>query len=162
MITLPEHKTALLGGSRESQSDVFTLLRHSGGLVACTIEGKVNEPFGPTVAQQMAGASSGKVTRLRYLCELLGIGDCPTDVHYQLLHRTASALIEAERFCASDAAMIVHSFSAERRWFEAFQRFCFVLGCGLVASGEPVTLTVPGGKRLVLGWACGDSRFLES
>ena len=161
LVTIPEHKTPLPGGSRESQSDVFTLLRHSGGLVACTIEGKVNEPFGPTVAQQMSEASSGKIARLGYLCELLGIADCPTDVHYQLLHRTASALIEAERFCASDAAMIVHSFSPERRWFEAFERFCDVLGCGPVTVGEPVTLTVPGGKRLVLGWACGDARFLE-
>lgn len=162
LITMPEHKTALPGGSRESQSDVFTVLRHVRGLVACTIEGKVNEPFGPTVAQQMADASPGKVERLSYLCELLGIADCPTDVHYQLLHRTASALIEAERFSTADAAMIVHSFSPERRWFEAFERFCAALGCGTVEPGQAVVLTVPDGKRLVLGWACGDPRFLES
>lgn len=161
LVTMPEHKTPLPGGSRESQSDVFTLLRHVGGTIACTIEGKVNEPFGPTVARQMANASPGRTERLNYLCELLGIGDCPTDVHYQLLHRTASSLVEAERFSANDAAMIVHSFSPERRWFDAFTHFCEVLGGGTVEVGEPKVVIVPDGKRLVLGWACGDSRFLE-
>lgn len=162
LVTMPEHKTPLPGGKRESQSDVFTLLRYAGGTIACTIEGKVNEPFGPTVAQQMVNASAGRTERLTYLCELLGIADCPTDVHYQLLHRTASALVEAERFCASDAAMIVHSFSPERRWFDAFERFCSVMGCEVVVPGEAKVLTVPSGKRLVLGWACGDPQFLQS
>lgn len=162
LVIMPEHKTPLPGGKRESQPDVFTLLRHPAGTIACTIEGKVNEPFGPTVAQQMANASPGRTARLAYLCELLGIADCPTDVHYQLLHRTASALVEAERFCTSDAAMIVHSFSPERRWFDAFERFCGVLGCGKVETGEAKVLRMSSGKRLVLGWACGDPKFLQS
>ncbi|RYY05738.1 MAG: hypothetical protein EON55_25125, partial [Alphaproteobacteria bacterium] len=72
---------------------MFALVRHETGLVGCTVEGKVDEPFGPTVAQQMASPSPGKIERLAYLCDLLGISDCPPDVHYQLLHRTASALI---------------------------------------------------------------------
>jgi hypothetical protein len=158
LLAIPEHKTPLPGGSRESQSDVFALGRHAEGLVACTIEGKVDEPFGPTVAQQMVSASPGKVERLGYLCHLLGIESCPPDVHYQLLHRTASALIEAERFHASDAAMIVHSFSPEQRWFEALERFCQVMGCR-AEVGVPAVVTVPSGKRLVLGWACGEQQY---
>ena len=158
LLAIPEHKTPLPGGRRESQSDVFALGRHAGGLIACTIEGKVEEPFGPTVAQQMANASRGKIERLSYLCDMLGIESCPPDVHYQLLHRTASALIEAERFNATHAAMIVHSFSPERRWFEAYQQFCQVLGCQ-AEIGVPAVLAAPSGKRLVLGWACGDQRF---
>lgn len=157
LIIIPEHKTALPGGRRESQSDVFVLARHATGTVACTIEGKVDEPFGPTVAQQMAEASSGKAERLDYLCRRLGLSDCPTDVHYQLLHRSVSALIEADRFAANQAAMIVHSFSPEHRWFDAYARFVEFLGGTAEADGA-TTVEVPGGT-LVLGWACGEQRF---
>lgn len=80
------------------------------------------------------------------------------DVRHQLLHRTASALIEAERFHATDTAVIVHSFSPERRWLEAYERFCDLLGCK-AEVGVPAVVTVPDGKRLVLGWACGEQRF---
>ena len=160
LIALPEHKTPLPGGSRESQSDVFALGRHARGLVACAVEGKVNEPFGPTVGEWMRDASPGKHERLAHILGLLGISDCPPEVHYQLLHRTASALIEAERFCADSAAMLVHSFSAERRWFDAFLRFAALLGTQ-AEVGTACAVPVPSGKRLVLGWACGDQRFLS-
>ncbi|USU03883.1 hypothetical protein NF699_12495 [Sphingomonadaceae bacterium OTU29LAMAA1] len=158
LLAVPEHKTALPGGRRESQSDVFALGRHAAGVVACTIEGKVEEPFGPTVGEWMRDASPGKQERLAYVCDLLGIAHCPPDVHYQLLHRTASALIEAERFCATDAAMLVHSFSPQRRWFEAYERFTELLMPGCPAA-EPVVTTTPAGRRLVLGWASGDQAF---
>lgn len=32
LLAAPEHKTMLPGGTRESQSDVFTLIRHPAGL----------------------------------------------------------------------------------------------------------------------------------
>jgi hypothetical protein len=161
LLAIPEHKTPLPGGQRESQSDVFALGRHNNGLVACTIEGKVNEAFGPTVAEQMKDASSGKRERLNFLCEALGLDGCPDHIHYQLLHRTVSALIEANRFAASDAAMIVHSFSPERRWLDAFNQFCEILGFRCEV-GEPGTVKVPSGQRLILGWACGDTRHLAA
>lgn len=159
LLAIPEHKTPLPGGQRESQSDVFALGRHNGGLVACTIEGKVNEAFGPTVAEQLKDASSGKRERLNFLCEALGLDGCPGHIHYQLLHRTVSALIEADRFAARDAAMIVHSFSPERRWLDAFNQFGNLFGLDFTA-GEPATITLPSRKRLILGWACGDPRHL--
>lgn len=159
LIIIPEHKTPLPGGQRKSQSDVFVLARHAFGTIACTIEGKVDEPFGPTVAQQMVEASSGKAERMDFLCRRLGLSECPGDVHYQLLHRTVSALIEADRFAASRAAMIVHSFSPERRWFDAYARFVEMLGGTAEADGATM-VEVPGGT-LLLGWACGDQRFRE-
>ena len=161
LLAIPEHKTPLPGGQRESQSDVFALGRHAAGLIACTIEGKVDEPFGPTVADQMKGASVGKRERLDFLCRSLGLDGCPDDIHYQLLHRTVSALIEADRFAAADAAMIVHSFSPDRRWFDAFERFVALLG-GTATAGKATVVTVPDGKRLVLGWACGDPQYLKA
>ena len=158
LFAIPEHKTPLPGGSRESQSDVFAIGRHARGLIACTIEGKVDEAFGPTVGQQMTDASPGKLERLEYVSKLLGIDNCPTDIQYQLLHRTASALIEAEKLFATDAAMIVHSFSPEQRHFDAFKRYATLLGVD-VTPGKVGTVVVPGGQRLLLGWACGDQRF---
>lgn len=162
LLALPEHKTALPGGRRESQSDVFALLRTKLGLVAMTVEGKVDEPFGPTVAEWLDGASSGKIQRLEAIAELLGIeGQIDGAMRYQLLHRTAAAVIEAERFSASAAAMVVHSFSPERRWLADYRRFAGLLGAaGEVGIIERVRLSDRG--QLFIGWACGDERFLAA
>ena len=141
LVIVPEHKTPLPGGRRESQSDVFLLARHANGTIACTIEGKVDEAFGPTVGQKLAGASGGQSQRMAYLCERLGLAKCPEHIHYQLLHRTVSALIEADRFDARDAAMIVHSFSPANKWFDAFAAFVELLCGGAVRPGEPVIIT---------------------
>ena len=158
LIIVPEHKTPLPGGSRESQSDVFMLGRHANGTVTCTIEGKVEEPFGPTVGQQMMDASAGQKERMEYLCEQLGLATCPDHIHYQLLHRTVSALIEADRFNATDAAMIVHSFSPSAKWFDAFAAFVDLLGGTEASVGKPIVITGLS-KPLILGWAAGDQRF---
>lgn len=160
LLIVPEHKTPLPGGRRESQSDVFLLARHSAGTIACTIEGKVDEPFGPTVAEQMTSASAGKTERFDYLCAKLGLSGCPDPIHYQLLHRTVSALIEAERFNASHAAMIVHSFSPTSKWFEAYAAFVAMLG-GEAKLDSACTVEVPGERPLLLGWAKGDQRYRE-
>lgn len=63
----------------------------------------------------------------------------------------------AERFNASDAAMIVHLFSPERRCDEAYACFVGLFGIGAEAC-VPASVAVPGGRRLVLGWACGDEQ----
>ena len=158
LVVIPEYKTPLPGGRRESQSDVFLLARHAKGTIACTIEGKVDEPFGPTVGQQMAEASPGQRQRMDYLCGQLGLATCPDQIHYQLLHRTVSALIEAERFATADAAMIVHSFSPTKKWFDAFASFVELLGGSGVRTGEPVVID-KSDRRLILGWAVGDPQF---
>ena len=158
LFAIPEHKTALPGGKRESQSDVFALVRHESGLATYTIEGKVDEPFGPTMDEWMLDASDGKRERLDFILGLLGIAHCPGDIRYQLLHRKASALVEAERFDAKLAGMIVHSFSPESRWREEFDRFVSLIGL-VYNEEEPLRLEVPSGKTLMLGWASGDQIF---
>jgi len=77
LFAIPEHKTPLPGGHRESQSDVFALVRHSDGLATYTIEGKVDEPFGPTVGEWLVEPSPGKTERLAYIAGLLGIEEVP-------------------------------------------------------------------------------------
>lgn len=158
LFAVPEHKTLLPGGTRESQTDVLALVRHPGGLATYTIEGKVDEPFGPTVGEWLVDASPGKVERLAHICGLLGLSECPPDIRYQLLHRTASALIEAERFDAMLAGMIVHSFSPDRRWYGEFVRFGSLLGCK-IEPGRAETISAQSGKSLVIGWATGDHKF---
>lgn len=161
LLAIPELKTPLPGGRRESQSDVFALVGHKVGTASCTIEGKVEEPFGPTVGEWSQSASLGKQERLSSICRMFGWTECAGHIRYQLLHRTAAALIEAERFGATHACMLVHSFSARRSWFSDFREFTALFGVEV----EPDTVAyvdLPSGKPLVLGWASGELRFLDA
>ena len=161
LLALPEHKVPLPGGGADSQSDVFALVRTESGLASCTIEGKVDEPFGPTVGKWLEDASPGKRQRLSFLCGLLGLAEpAPAHIRYQLLHRTASALIEADRFHASTAAMIVHSFSPTRSWFDDFAGFAELMGAAPHAD-RLTGVTAVTSKPLYLGWASGDQAFLS-
>lgn len=160
LLALPEHKVPLLGGIRDSQNDVFALIRCGDATSAAMIEGKVNEPFGPSVEEWMREASSGKVKRMSYLCEVLGLGELPEGrIRYQLLHRTASAIIEARRFKTDESAMIVHSFSQQKMWFEDFAAFVALFGRE-VEPDRSIVINLPDGMALRLGWATGDAEFL--
>lgn len=162
LMAIPEHKVPLPGGRKESQNDVFALVRAGDRTVSVAVEGKVDEPFGPTVGDWLANASDGKRDRMAFLCETLGLtAPIPDEVHYQLLHRTASAVIEAQRFKTDAASMLVHSFSPTRMWFDAFVKFVGLYGRG-VEAGELVEVTLPSGMPLFLGWALGDLAFLKS
>jgi hypothetical protein len=112
LLVIPEYQIRLPGGKRASQTDVFVLARTSGGLVTIAVEGKVDEPFGPTLAERQSEQSAGAAVRLTFLLECLGLGDVPGSVRYQLLHRAASAIIAAQQYFASRAVMLIHSFSA--------------------------------------------------
>lgn len=152
LLILPEYKTHLPGGKTASQTDVFVLANAGGGLVAIAVEGKVEEPFGPTVAEWNAEPTPGKTKRLRFLCEILGL---PVDgvgpLRYQLLHRTASAILEARRFTARHAVMLVHSFSRRRTWFDDYAAFMAALG-GQAVEGSVTRIPRDGDIALYSGW----------
>ena len=77
------------------------------------------------------------------------------------MHRLASALLEAERFNASYAALVVHSFSQRDEWFDDFASFLALFGAkGDI--GALVRLDVPGQTPTFAGWARGDKRFLDA
>lgn len=161
LLALPEHKVPLVGGQRDSQSDIFALIRFGEDTSAVAVEGKVNEPFGPTVGEWFANPSDGKRLRMRQICDLLGLdGVPPLDVRYQLLHRTASALLEAKRFKTDEAAMIVHSFSPARMWFADFERFAGLFGVA-ARPDQSVAFVLNSGQRLRLGWASGNPEHLS-
>jgi HD domain len=73
-------------------------------------------------------------------------------IRYQLLHRTASAVIEARRFGARHAVMLVHSFSDGEDWFGDFAAFAGLYGATVTrASTTPVRELR--NVTLHLGWA---------
>jgi hypothetical protein len=154
LIGLPEHVVPLPGGATASQTDLFVLARRADrGLVAIAVEGKVAEPFGETVGEWRRDAGDGKRARLSHLLEVLELDDNGDldGLRYQLVHRTASALIEAERFGATDALMLVHSFSPSHASFDDFARFCRGVG----AHAELNAIHSVGERRgigLHLGW----------
>jgi hypothetical protein len=162
LIAMPEHKVSLRDSGRESQTDVFALVKSNNRTIAVAVEGKVDESFGPTIKDWYLDPSPGKQQRLAFLCDLIGVR-CPPpdDVHYQLFHRTASAVIEAERFKTDDAAMVVHSFSPENKWFDAYRAFLSLFGLA-VESGQLVSKRLPNGRTVHFGWAKGDPRFLTA
>src|SRR5947208_2443469 len=162
LLAIPEYDVPLPGGERPSQNDVFALMRIKDGLIVAMVEGKVSESFGPTLEEWRKDASAGKAERLAYIKAKLGLAnDPPPGIRYQLLHRAGSAVIEAERFHARDAAMIVHSFSPEQASLGDYQAFLALFG----KQGGPaqmVTLGTASGIRLWPGWAQGDAKFLRA
>ncbi|XOV83805.1 MAG: DUF6946 family protein [bacterium] len=81
-------------------------------------------------------------------------------IRYQLLHRTASAVIEANRFHAQTAIMLVHSFSQEDMWYEDFTDFSALFGIAPIKdhahfAGQKSV------EDLYLGWIVGNSEYLE-
>ncbi len=161
LLAIPEHKVALPGGGRPSQNDIWALAKSENALVSIAVEGKVAEPFGPTVGEWLEQASAGKSKRLAFLKAELGIDEVPSTVRYQLLHRTASALLEARRFGASHAVMLVHSFSHQHLWYEDFVVFAALLGAGTPARDIVISVGNRNGVHLHIGWVYGNSLYLS-
>ena len=164
LIAIPEHKVPLppIRG-HPSQNDVFALAKGAHGqLIALAVEAKVAEPFGPTFDEWRANTTPGKTEREEFLRSKLGLKDRAIgSIRYQLMHRLASALLEAERFNAGHAALIVHSFSQQDEWFDDFASFLALYGAkGHI--GELVRLGVFGQVPTYAGWVRGDKRFLDA
>jgi hypothetical protein len=162
LLAIPEHQVPLPGGVRPSQSDIWVLARTGSALVSIAVEGKVDEPFGPTLDEWFAEGPRGKEVRLTYIREQLGLSEIPPgSVRYQLLHRTASAVIEAKRFYAAHAVLLVHSFSQSHDWFSDYAAFAKLFGAE-VQVNRLVSVGECSGMPLHLCWVCGDARYLAS
>jgi hypothetical protein len=166
LLAFPEYTVSLVPrGSRPSQNDIFVLARGNDQLITMAVEGKVDEPFGDTLADWDPSSTPGKRRRFRYLCDLL---DLPReqlgDIRYQLLHRTASAVIEARKFGARGALMLVHSFdrSGEEEG-ETFQDYCRFLDLfGVTGRMDSLVLGKNvSGIDLYFAWVDGEKKYLE-
>ena len=162
VFAIPEHKVPLPGGRRESQNDIWVLAESGSGLVSIAVEGKVSEPFGPTIGEWLQNASVGKETRLTFLCDELSLPYPPsTSARYQLFHRTYSAIHEAKRFRANDAVMAVHTFSRTNEWLDDYQYFLSLFGLE-AGVNEAVSTSLPTGMNLTFAWVHGPDRYLEA
>ena len=160
LVAIPEWEVDLPGGKRPSQTDILALVRNAKNLVVVGVEAKVDEAFGPTIAEKKADSSAGQNERLAYLEMELGTSNPLADtIRYQLLHRAVSALLTARAFHAPVAVMLVHSFSPSSAWRDDFSAFCSALSCSQIS---PDLFEVPrtSGARLLLGWCQGNNRYL--
>lgn len=139
-----ERQTDLGDGRRgPSQTDLLAILRVRGALAVMAVEAKVEESFGDRVGDG-SHLSVGRRERLAWLAEFLGIAGQPrAHLRYQLFHRVAAALIEAERHASRSALLLVQSFSPRRTGFEDFSDFAAALGLerplpGRIAGPKPI------------------------
>jgi hypothetical protein len=147
-----ERQVDLGSEGRPSQTDLLAIAGLAGRLAIVAVEGKAGEPFGDLVAQ-WNDRSAGKEARLAGLCEILGLAAGDADqLRYQLLHRAASAILEAKRYRTDIAVLLVHSFSDDRKGREDFDAFLKALG---LEPPRPDSLTGPvilDGINFYAGW----------
>jgi hypothetical protein len=162
ILAVPEFKVPLPGGERASQNDIFVLARSTSGPVSIMVEGKCNEPFGPTIEEWRADASPGKKTRLSFLLRSVGLPkQIDGAIRYQLLHRAASAVIEGERYRAVAAVLLVHSFSAKRTGWSDYRAFLNLFNVR-AEVGRPQRLPGEQIVPLFAVWVPGNLQFLTS
>lgn len=162
LLAFPEYKVILPGGARPSQNDIFILAKGNNQLVSIMVEGKVSEPFGDTIAEWREANSEGKHIRLKFLLEELGLEENEpiSTIRYQLLHRTASAIIEAKRFKAENALMLVHSFSRSNEWFDDYSRFLALFSVKAELDSLVFAKNIKG-IGLYFSWVKGDEKYLD-
>lgn len=163
LLAIPEHKVYFPPSQgHPSQNDVFVLAKAmDGALLTIAVEAKVSESFDRTVNEWSKELTPGKAERLGFLTRRLEIEDKEIGhVRYQLLHRLASALLEAERFGAGYAALVVHSFSQSDEWFDDYAEFV-ALYDKQAAVGRLTQLFTSHGIKVLSGWARGSARYLE-
>ena len=160
LAALPEWETPLEGGQTTSHTDILALVQNERGLCVVAVEAKVDEDFGPLVKAKRAEQSDGQHSRLNFLQSVLGLKQLDDGIRYQLLHRTAAALLTAREFHAHVAVMMVQSFGKKESVRADFDAFVHALGAQSLPGGMMVVPSFQG-PRLFLGWCDGDPRFLE-
>ena len=148
-----EREVSLGDGARNSQTDLLCLLGINKQLVVMSVEGKVREPFGNLVAKELETASDFKKSRIKRLAQVLGLSlEEAKPLRYQLIHRTAAAIFEAQRFHSQTAIMMVHSYDPADAGFVDYRRFAEAIGFG---DTEPTFTVGPQSfddVSLYLGW----------
>ncbi len=148
-----EKRTHLRSHGTPSQTDLLALIGDGAVSAVLGIEGKVKESFDQLVSEWSANASENKQIRLTELCRTLGL--MSTDVcklRYQLIHRTAAAVYEAQCHNVRQAVMFVHSFSKEHRGFDDFQAFAEAMNAPVSNINELSCEVEVESISLRLGW----------
>lgn len=160
LVGFVEYKVPLPPRGHPSQNDILVLAKNNKDLVTIAVEGKVSEPFGETVGDWLRDESKGKKARLEELSKLLQLNqNSLKEIRYQLLHRTASAVLEAKRFNASTALMLIHSFSPTDEWFDDYSNFAFLFGINAQRNAIHFAKRIDD-VDLYLAWITGEKEYL--
>lgn len=158
LAAFPEWEVKLPGSETTSNTDVLAICRNPSGLCVVAVEAKVHEHFGPIVGEKRASTSTNQLTRLQYLHDVLKVQRFDDSIRYQLLHRTASAILTASDFHAPVAVMLVQAFDSPADRKSDFVRFCKATGANEVV---PNVFSVPGftDPKLFLAWCDGNAAY---
>ncbi len=124
-----ERQVDLKTPGRNSQTDLLAVVGLQDRIAIMAVEGKAGEPFGEFVSRWLGAGEDNKKKRLVGLCKTLGI--LPSEagpIRYQLLHRTASAIYEAQRYKTDLAIMLVQSFASDEKSFSDYRDFLKLMG----------------------------------
>ena len=150
-IGLFEHATPLDTYRGPSNNDLLVVCRLKQSLGVIAVEAKAGEPFGELVS--VWNTTPGRANRLDWACKFFDVkAEACGGLRWQLFHRTASAVIEARRFHAPHAIMLVHDFGEKVSWRDDYLAFAKTVG---IANAEIGCLSDPkliNGISLRLGW----------
>jgi len=150
-----ERDVQLTTPGRPSQTDLIVIADLGSELGVIAVEGKVEEPFGELVSEWRN--SEGKSRRFKGLCNTFELdSESVESFRYQLFHRTASAIYEAQRWHAAHAIMLVHSFSAKHTSFPDFAAFADLIRMPVAEINSLSCKRVFEGVSLRLGWVADD------
>ncbi len=150
-----EHPTALDTQTAPSQTDLMVVCGLGAGLGVLAVEGKAGESFGPLVGEWKT--SPGREKRFAWACAMFGL-DASTcgDLRWQLFHRSASAILEAKRFRAAHAIMLVHDFSGAQSGLADYLAFAAKLSLANAAPNALSAARIIDGVSLRFGWVCDE------
>ena len=155
-----ERETDLCDGRpTPSQTDLLALLALPSSLAVLGVEAKVDESFGPFVTEWLAAKKPGKVERLAKLCSLFGLDPATCgELRYQLFHRTAAVILEAQRFRTNRAILVVQSFCPKASGLADARQFFSAIHMPGLVSGKLLGPKLFGGVELWVGWASDQIR----
>lgn len=152
-----ERQVELGTAGRPSQTDILALAGLRDKVAVLAVEGKAGESFDKRVSAWFDGSASRRA-RLADLCKRLGLAEGDVQpLRYQLIHRAASALLEAHRYRTDVAILLVHSFSDDKEGFQDFAAFLRAMKFDEVTSGKLVGPVRCDGVLLYAGWVQDDA-----
>ncbi len=119
------------------------------------VEGKSREDFDATLGDWKKRTSpQGVRARIANIMDNLGVSrSIPDDIRYQLLHRAASAVIEARRFHAGYAIILIQSFvgNDDENHYDDFCKFVSLFQ-RTPTKGCLIALSRPHDRQLFAAW----------
>ena len=140
------------GLPRASQTDLLAIIRVRNEIAVIAVEGKVEESFGPLIGDQKH-LSAGQKDRLSHLRKLFDVSERDVStLRYQLFHRAAAAVFEAQRYACTKAFLLVHSFSPKLTGYNDFSAFASAIGLGEGPLGAVLGATTVNSISLYAAW----------